>query len=197
MQLDDPVQVLTNLHTATERLTIARTDNPETSDPVIDFATIVSLVPSSVTHTGMRLYTRLGLGRWRAPRCHGSVSYIPGNTAPEYCAGAKVVGMHTAPPLLEGCGLNITVTSHNDVMDLCVCVCPRQRARGRRHRHRHAESVDLLVAAAHESPRGHGRSVVSEMRSHVKKRLHAQDSVPRIGGLRIWRGSRVVINESC
>ena len=174
VQLDDPVQVLTNLHTATERLTIARTDNPETSDPVIDFATIVSLVPSSVTHTGMRLYTRLGLGRWRAPRCHGSVSYIPGNTAPEYCAGAKVVGMHTAPPLLEGCGLNITVTSHNDVMDLCVCACPDNVPAVDDIATGIAESVDLLAAAAHESPRGHGRSVVSEMTSHVEKRSHAR-----------------------
>jgi hypothetical protein len=42
---------------------------------------------------------------------------------PVYCAGAKVVGMHTAAPLVEGCGLNITLISHGDVMDLSVCVC--------------------------------------------------------------------------
>jgi diacylglycerol O-acyltransferase len=174
VQLDDPVQVLTNLHTATERLTIARIDNVETSDPVIDFATIVSLVPPSVMHTGMQLYTRLGLGRWRAPSCHGSVSYIPWNTAPAYCVGAKVVSMHTAPPLLEGCGLNITVTSHNDVMDLCVCVCPDNVPEVDDIATGIAESVDLLVAAAQESPRGHGRSVVSEMTSHVEKCSHAR-----------------------
>ena len=82
VQLDDPVQVLTDLHTATERLTIARRDNAETTNPVIDFATIVSLVPPSVTHTAMQLYARLGLRRWCAPVRHGSVSYISGNTAP-------------------------------------------------------------------------------------------------------------------
>ncbi len=43
---------------------------------------------------------------------------------PAYCAGAKVVGMHTAAALVEGCGLNITLTSHDDVMDLSVSVCP-------------------------------------------------------------------------
>jgi diacylglycerol O-acyltransferase / wax synthase len=47
-----------------------------------------------------------------------------GPPVPVYCAGAKVVGMHTAAPLVEGCGLNITLISHGDVMDLSVCVCP-------------------------------------------------------------------------
>ena len=32
--------------------------------------------------------------------------------------------MHTVAPLVEGCGLNITLISHGDVMDLSVCVCP-------------------------------------------------------------------------
>jgi diacylglycerol O-acyltransferase / wax synthase len=174
VQLDDPVQVLTNLHTVTERLTIARRDNAETTNPVSDFATIVSLVPPSVIHTGMKLSARLGPSRWRAPNCHGTVSYISGNRGPAYCVGSAVVGMHTVAPLLQGRGLNIAVTSHNDVMDLCVCVCPDNVPAVDDIATGIAESVDLLVAAAHESPRGHGRSVVSEMRSHVKKRLHAQ-----------------------
>ncbi|MFZ1176822.1 MAG: WS/DGAT domain-containing protein, partial [Mycobacterium sp.] len=172
VQLDDPVQVLSNLHTATERLTIARRDDAETAYSVVDFAAFASLIPPSVTQTCTQLYKRLALGRWRAPSCHGSVSYISGSTAPAYCVGAEVVAMHTAAPVLEGRGLKITVTSYNEVMDLCVCVCPDNVPGVDDIATGIAESVDLLVAAAQASPRGHGRSIVSEMASHVEKRSH-------------------------
>jgi hypothetical protein len=69
------------------------------------------------------------------------------------------VGMHTAAPLIEGAGLNITLISHGDVMDLSVCVCPDN-----------VESVGILLAAAEESPRGVSPSVLTEMTSHAKKR---------------------------
>jgi diacylglycerol O-acyltransferase len=174
VQLDDPVQVLSNLHTATERLSIATRDNAEMAYPLIDFATFVSLVPPSVAQTGVQLYRRLGLGRWRAPNCHGSVFYISANATPAYCLGAKVVGMHTVAPLLDARGLNITVTSHDDVMDMCVCVCPDNVPGVDDIAAGIAESVDLLAAAAQESPRGHGRSIVSEMASHSEKRSHVR-----------------------
>ena len=32
--------------------------------------------------------------------------------------------MHTVTPLVDGCGLSVTMTRHSDVMDLTVCVCP-------------------------------------------------------------------------
>lgn len=78
VQLDDPVLVLTNLHTATERLNTVRERNAQKVQSTIDFATIASLIPPTAAHAGMHLYTRLGL----APICHGSVSYIAGNSAP-------------------------------------------------------------------------------------------------------------------
>ncbi|MDZ4235350.1 MAG: wax ester/triacylglycerol synthase family O-acyltransferase, partial [Dietzia sp.] len=66
VQLDDPVQILTNLHTATERLNIANSQIDEKIDAAIDLTTVVSMVPPVVAHTGMRIYSELGLGRWRA-----------------------------------------------------------------------------------------------------------------------------------
>jgi diacylglycerol O-acyltransferase len=174
VQLDDPVQVLTNLHTATERLTIARSRNHEEKDRRVDFATIASLIPPPVVHAGMQFYTGLGLDRWRAPICHGSVSYVAAKPVPAYCAGAKVVGMHTAAPLQGGCGLNITVTFHDDVMDLCVCACPDTVPGVDEIATGIAESVHLLVGAAQASPRGSGRSVVTEMKSRATKRSHAR-----------------------
>jgi diacylglycerol O-acyltransferase / wax synthase len=173
VQLNDPVQILTNLHTATERLSIAHGYGDEMMDPAVGLATVVSLLPPSVAHAGMQLYSGLGLARWRAPSCHGSVSFASEQPGPAYCAGARVVGMHTAEPLVEGCGLNITVTSHDDVMDLCVCACPDNVPGVDEIATGIAESVNILRAAAEESPRGHGRSVVTEMTSHATKRSRA------------------------
>jgi diacylglycerol O-acyltransferase len=42
VHLNDPVQVLTNLHTATERLNAIRSRNDESRAPKDDFATIAS-----------------------------------------------------------------------------------------------------------------------------------------------------------
>ena len=170
VQLTDPVQVLTNLHTAAERLNIAHDFNDEKIDPAIDPATILSLLPPSVMHAGMQVYTELGLARWRTPSCHGRVSFSSAKPGPAYCAGAEVVGMHTAEPLVEGCGLNITVTSHGDVMDLCLCACPDNVPRVNEIATGIVEAVDILRAAAAKSPRGEGRSVVTEMTSHATKR---------------------------
>ena len=37
-----------------------------------------------------------------------------------------------------------------------------------------ADSLDILVAAARKSPRGQGRSVVTEMTSHATQRRHGR-----------------------
>ena len=78
VHLDDPVQVLANLHTATERLNAIRSGSDKKVSPTVDLATIVSLIPPSVARVGMQLYTRSGLRQQFEPICHGSVSYIAG-----------------------------------------------------------------------------------------------------------------------
>ncbi len=170
VQLDDPIEVLTNLHTATERMNTAHESDAEKEGSSIDLARVASLIPSTVVDTGMRLYTRLGLRQRLAPICHGSVSYVSGQPVPAYCAGAKVVAMHSVAPLLNGCGLSITLTSHGDVMDLSVCVCPDNVPAVDDIATGIADSLDILVTAARKSPRGQGRSVVTEMTSHATQR---------------------------
>lgn len=124
VQLSDPVAVLTELHSATEQLKAARNHDAEKSGPTVDFPTIAGLIPPTVVHAGWQLYGALDLSQRLTPMSHGIASNIPGPPVPVYCAGARVVGMHTAAPLVEGAGLNITLISHGDVMDLSVCVCP-------------------------------------------------------------------------
>ena len=114
VHLDDPVQILANLHTATGRLNAIRGRSNESNSPTIDLQAMTSLIPPTVAQLGMQLYTGSGLRHRLAPVCHGSVSYIAVEPVPAYCAGAKVVGMHTVAPLAEESGLNIALTSRGE-----------------------------------------------------------------------------------
>jgi diacylglycerol O-acyltransferase len=174
VQLDDPVRILTDLHTATEKLTRAGRNKADANGPTADFATIASLFPPTVVHAGMQLYSRLGLSQRLVPMSHGIVSVLPGPRVPLYCGGAKVLGMHTAAPLIAGAGLNITLITHGSVGDLSVCVCPDNVPAVDEIATGIAESVGILAAAAEQSPRGVSPSVLSEMTSHTKKRPRAR-----------------------
>jgi diacylglycerol O-acyltransferase len=174
VHLDDPVQVLANLHTATDRLNAIPSSSNGSDSPAIDLETMASLVPPTVAQVGMQLYTRSGLRHRLKPICHGSVSYIAVEPVPAYCAGGEVIGMHTVAPLSEESGLNIALTSRGEQLDVSVCACPDNVpgvddiATGIAH------FVDVLMAAALESPRGQGRSVVTEMTSHPANRLRGR-----------------------
>ena len=174
VQLGDPVEVLTDLHAATDRLNTARSSNTETTGLTVDFSTIAALIPPTVVHAGMQLYTGLGLWQRFPPICHGIVSYIPGPPAAGYCTGAGVVGMHTVAPLVGGCGLSIAVIPHGGVMDLSVCVCPNNVPAVNDIATGIVESVGILLAAAQQSPRGQGRSVLTQITSHAKKPAQAR-----------------------
>ena len=56
--------------------------------------------------------------------------------------------MHPAAPLAEDAGLNITLISHDAVIDLSVCVCPDNVPAVNEIATGIAESLDVLAAAA-------------------------------------------------
>ncbi len=70
--------------------------------------------------------------------------------------------------------MNIALTSHRDALDLSVCVCPDNVPAVNDIANGIVESVDVLGAAAHKSPHGQGRSVVTEMTSQATKRSRAR-----------------------
>jgi diacylglycerol O-acyltransferase / wax synthase len=170
VHLDDPVQVLANLHTATERLNSIMEGSSETAYPPIDLEAMASLLPPTVAHVGMLLFTRSGLRHQLMPVCHGSVSSTAVEPVPAYCAGGKVVGIHTVAPLSEESGLNIAFVSRGEELDVSVCVCPDNVPAVEDIATGIAHSVDILMAAARKSPRGQGRSVVTEMTTHPANR---------------------------
>jgi diacylglycerol O-acyltransferase / wax synthase len=174
VQLSDPIEILTNLHTAIERMNIAHSHDDETEHFTGNAAAITSLIPSSLLHAGMRIVKQLDVRQRLMPISHGSVSSDSGLSSPAYCAGAKVVGMYSVTPLLEGCGLTITPTTHGEQMHVSVCVCPDNVPGVDDIATGIVDALDTLVAAAGKSPRGQGRSVVTEMTTHTRKRRPAR-----------------------
>lgn len=170
VHLDDPVQILANLHTATERLNVIRGRAIERDSPTIDSEAIGSLIAPSVVQLGMELYSRSGLRNRRTPTCHGTVSYTAVEPVPAYCAGAKVISMNTVTPLSDGSGLSIALTARGDELEVSVCACPDNVPAVDEIATGIAISVDILASAAAKSPRGHGRSVVTEMTTHPANR---------------------------
>jgi diacylglycerol O-acyltransferase len=174
VHLDDPVQILANLHTATDRLNAIPSSGNGSESSAIDLETMASLVPPTVAQVGMQLYARSGLRQRLRPICHGSVSYIAVEPVPAYCAGGKVVGMHTVAPLSGESGLNIALTSRGEELDVSVCACPDNVPAVDDIATGIAHWVDILMEAARESPRGQGRSVVTEMTSHTANRSRSR-----------------------
>ncbi|GAC1315223.1 MAG: wax ester/triacylglycerol synthase family O-acyltransferase [Acidimicrobiales bacterium] len=70
------------------------------------------LAPPRPFAAWMRLYSRLRLADHHPPPQNAVISNVPGPTAPLYIAGAKLVELYSAGPILEGIGLNVTVWSY-------------------------------------------------------------------------------------
>ncbi|OBB36152.1 wax ester/triacylglycerol synthase domain-containing protein [Mycobacterium sp. 852002-51961_SCH5331710] len=173
VQLDDPVQILTDLHTATERLSIAHRARDELATPQVDPAAVASLFPPWIARAGLQMFS--GLTRC-VSSAQATVSFSLERPDRRYCAGARVVAMYSAEPLVERCGLNIGIITHGEVMSVCVSACPDNVRCVDDIAGGVAEAVGVLLAAAEDSPRGEGRSVVTELSSHRSRQAEPMRS---------------------
>jgi len=71
---------------------------------------------------GMRIYERLLQGR-HPPIMNLVLSNVPGPTFPLYYAGARLVSMFPMGPVMSGTGLNITVISYLDTVEVGIMAC--------------------------------------------------------------------------
>ncbi len=70
-----------------------------------------------------RTYTAAGLDRSAPPVMNLIISNVPGPPFELYTAGARVEALYPMGPLLFGTGVNITVISYRDSIDLGFMVC--------------------------------------------------------------------------
>jgi WS/DGAT/MGAT family acyltransferase len=70
-----------------------------------------------------RLYARLGLAERHRPIHNLVISNVPGPSFPLYYAGARLVGAYPMGPVMEGAGLNVTVMSYMDDVDVGFMAC--------------------------------------------------------------------------
>ena len=81
-------------------------------------------LPPPVVAAGVRAYVTLRLAEHHPPIFNLIVSNVRGPSFPLYAAGARLVASYPIGPLLDGGGLNVTVMSYCDSVDLGVAVCP-------------------------------------------------------------------------
>jgi WS/DGAT/MGAT family acyltransferase len=82
------------------------------------------LVPPWAISIGSRTISRLGLSRLAPPLFNLIVSNVQGPPIDLYLAGAEVTATYPLGPLMEGCGLNITVISQGDTLHIGLVADP-------------------------------------------------------------------------
>lgn len=92
-------------------------------------AMTASLIPDwsefssqAIMHSALSLFSWSGLTDRVGSPYNLVISNVPGPRDPLYFAGAEVEGFYPLGPLLEGVGLNITLASYCDQIDLTILV---------------------------------------------------------------------------
>lgn len=87
-------------------------------------ADLVAVPPPAVLSALVRAYEWLHLDVRLPPIFNAIVSNVPGPPIPLYCGGARLTHAYLLGPLLAGGGLNITVISYVDSVDIGIVICP-------------------------------------------------------------------------
>jgi WS/DGAT/MGAT family acyltransferase len=85
---------------------------------------LVGVVPPAAIAVAVNAYSTMHLDRLHPPIFNVLVSNVRGSPVTAYSAGAKLVATYPIGPLLAGCGLNITVLSYVDRVDVGLVACP-------------------------------------------------------------------------
>ncbi len=80
----------------------------------------------NVFNLASRLYSSTGLANRHRAIHNVIISNVPGPNFPLYFAGAELVAAYPLGPVMEGCGLNITVFSYRDAVDIGFMACREQ-----------------------------------------------------------------------
>lgn len=116
--------------------------------------------PPGLVGVAARGYAGLGLVRLHPTVVNVVVSHVRGAPFPLYLAGARMEANYPLGPIADGLGLNLTVISYRDSLDVGLAVCPDavedpwQLVAALR-----AEAADLAALSAPPPPRRRRRAV--------------------------------------
>ncbi|MCC6848124.1 MAG: wax ester/triacylglycerol synthase family O-acyltransferase [Deltaproteobacteria bacterium] len=85
----------------------------------------VDLAPPALFAAAMGLYSRWGLADRLPPPHSVVISNVPGPPFPVAAGNARLVAAFPIGPVLEGAGLNISVLSYVDAVNVGLVTCPR------------------------------------------------------------------------
>ena len=119
VHLTDPVEVLQTIraYTAEAKAT------PKAVGPDL-FADWVDLTSSALIHGTAQAYSSLGISGIHPSPFNLVISNVPGPPIPLYLGGATVTATYPMGPLITNNGLNITVLSQSDELNVGVIACP-------------------------------------------------------------------------
>lgn len=141
--VDDPVERLAAVHDGAARAKGA--DRTNTDDLLGRWAAVA--VPALAAPTA-RLVSRLRLMEWVRPPFNVTISSLHGPSFPLYLAGAPMTALYPMGPLLDGVGLNVTVISYLDRLNVGIVADRKAVPDVDRIARRLSDALDELGVAA-------------------------------------------------
>lgn len=118
-EIADPVERLHGVH---ELANLAKERYAKRGTGVLEGW--AAMVPPVLVRLGAGAISATGIADVIPPLFNTIVSNMPGPPIPLYLAGARVTHLYPMGPLFETCGLNITLMSHDGMIDVGVLTCP-------------------------------------------------------------------------
>jgi diacylglycerol O-acyltransferase len=112
-EIEDPAERLQ----ATARDAVASKDEQRLFGPSTVVQLAEMLDPMTLPSV-LELYSRAGLADRHRPAVNAVVSNVPGPPVPIYLGGARALRLYPMGPVAEGVGLNLTVMSYEDHLDV-------------------------------------------------------------------------------
>jgi diacylglycerol O-acyltransferase len=117
--IDDPHERLAEIHRITDASKLVQqTLGP---DMLIDW---VQFTPPAPFAAGMRLYSRARAASWHPAPFNVVVSNVAGPREELMLGDSRLVDLFSVGPILEGIGLNVTIWSYQDRVNVTVISCP-------------------------------------------------------------------------
>lgn len=113
--LEDPVERLMRAHA---EMDVAKQHHASQSDDFIERAT--GLVPPVLFSMAAKMAAGIGASSRFHPHFNAIVSNVPGPPVPLFIAGARLESHYPASVIMDGVGLNITVLSYLDRLDIGI-----------------------------------------------------------------------------